>query len=482
MGRPATATDHAAPRVAPWRRRSTAAGGFAPRTARARRPSWWSTTGSAGSATRPGADSHADVVDAVVDLDGALVLPAFVDAHAHLSHTGMGLRGVDLAGTTSVSQALRAIEDAARRRGGRPVFALNWQEHDWAEDRRADRGRARPGQLRGRGLRVAHRRALRGGLQRPGDDAPAPTGSTAGRATGSSPATPRTPPGPPSTPPAAPSSAATTSRTPCAPRPAQGIAVVHECGGPLLTSAGDFADVLELGRRPRPPPHRRLLGRGGHRPRAGPGAGRRCTAPRASAGDLNIDGSIGSHTAHLRERLRRRPRLPRHGLPVQRRRARPRRGLRRRRHPERVPRHRRRRHGHRAGRATRPPPTRRARRRARHPTPARARRDGRRRRHRHGWRASAWSPACSRPSTRSGEVRPGCTRPASAATGCPARTRSRRWRPPGSASRSAPTHRSPPSTPGARSGPPSSTTRADAAARRRDRRRGAHRRRVRRGP
>ena len=83
----------------------------------------------------PGADGHADVVDAEVDLDGALVLPAFVDAHAHLSHTGMGLRGVDLAGTTSTTEALRAIEDAVRRHGGRPLFALNWQEHDWAEDR-----------------------------------------------------------------------------------------------------------------------------------------------------------------------------------------------------------------------------------------------------------------------------------------------------------------------------------------------------------
>ena len=38
-------------------------------------------------------------------------------------------------GTTSVAEALRAIEDAGRRAGGRPVFALNWQEHDWAEDR-----------------------------------------------------------------------------------------------------------------------------------------------------------------------------------------------------------------------------------------------------------------------------------------------------------------------------------------------------------
>ncbi|HRA25913.1 amidohydrolase family protein, partial [Ornithinibacter sp.] len=75
-----------------------------------------------------GAARHRDGVDTVVDLDGGLVLPAFVDAHVHLSHTGMGLRGVDLGATTSVAQALRRIEEAARRHGGRPIFAFGWQE------------------------------------------------------------------------------------------------------------------------------------------------------------------------------------------------------------------------------------------------------------------------------------------------------------------------------------------------------------------
>ena len=39
---------------------------------------------------------HADAVDEVVELDGALVTPTFVDAHVHLSQTGQGLAGVDL--------------------------------------------------------------------------------------------------------------------------------------------------------------------------------------------------------------------------------------------------------------------------------------------------------------------------------------------------------------------------------------------------
>ena len=46
---------------------------------------------------------HLDGVARVVDLNGALVLPAFVDAHVHLSHTGLGLRGGDLRPTRSVA-------------------------------------------------------------------------------------------------------------------------------------------------------------------------------------------------------------------------------------------------------------------------------------------------------------------------------------------------------------------------------------------
>src|SRR5690242_20493651 len=78
---------------------------------------------------------HADAVDQVVELDGALVTPAFVDAHAHVSQTGATLRGVDLGDTRSVAQALSRIEDAARAAQGRPVFAPNWDQGAWAEGR-----------------------------------------------------------------------------------------------------------------------------------------------------------------------------------------------------------------------------------------------------------------------------------------------------------------------------------------------------------
>ena len=80
---------------------------------------------------------------------------------------------------------------------------------------------------------------------------------------------------------------------------ARGIAVVHECGGPLLTSAADFADVLELGRHPHLP---RTVGYWAEAV-TDPEQARALVALHGAAGlagDLNIDGSIGSHTASLR--------------------------------------------------------------------------------------------------------------------------------------------------------------------------------------
>ena len=246
-----------------------------------------------------GADGHADVVDDVVDLDGALVLPAFVDAHAHLSHTGMGLRGVDLAGTTSTTEALRAIEDAVRRHGGRPLFALNWQEHDWAEDRAltaAELDRAAFGgvvyasRIDGHSAVVSSALAMISGADRLdgwlGDGLVARDAKNAARAAFD----------------AARSADQRRDDIEDALRvaAARGIATVHECGGPLLTSAGDFADVLELGRRPDLP---RTVGYWAEAV-TDPEQARALVALHGAAGlggDLNIDGSIGSHTAHLRE-------------------------------------------------------------------------------------------------------------------------------------------------------------------------------------
>lgn len=83
-----------------------------------------------------------DGVDDVVDLDGALVTPGFVDAHAHVLETGFVLEGVDLsprAGITSLAAALDAVAAAARdaRAAGRaePLTGHGWDESTWPEGR-----------------------------------------------------------------------------------------------------------------------------------------------------------------------------------------------------------------------------------------------------------------------------------------------------------------------------------------------------------
>lgn len=81
------------------------------------------------------AAGHAPNADQVVELDGALVTPAFVDAHAHVTETGLALTGVDLSAATSLADALHRVEDAGRRGGGRPILGHGWDERRWPEQR-----------------------------------------------------------------------------------------------------------------------------------------------------------------------------------------------------------------------------------------------------------------------------------------------------------------------------------------------------------
>lgn len=80
--------------------------------------------------------------DEVVDLDGALVTPGFVDAHVHVLETGLALESVDLsagAGVRSVADALEAVRRAVRERpasaADQPLLGFGWDEQDWPEGR-----------------------------------------------------------------------------------------------------------------------------------------------------------------------------------------------------------------------------------------------------------------------------------------------------------------------------------------------------------
>ncbi|WP_456824691.1 amidohydrolase [Cellulomonas sp. P5_E12] len=90
-----------------------------------------------------GADDTADGMvsraDEVIDLDGALVAPGFVDAHVHVLETGLALESVDLspeAGVHTLADALDAVHRAAAiTPTGSPVLGFGWDELRWPEGR-----------------------------------------------------------------------------------------------------------------------------------------------------------------------------------------------------------------------------------------------------------------------------------------------------------------------------------------------------------
>jgi predicted amidohydrolase YtcJ len=241
---------------------------------------------------------HADAVDEVVDLDGALVTPAFVDAHAHLSQTGAVLRGVDVAGAASLAEALARVEAASRASGGRPLYAPNWDERLWPEQRpatAAELDRASHGgvvympRVDGHSAVVSSALAAASGAR--GSDGWLGDGLVARDAhhvareafnAATSPAQRR-----------ADIDLALSSAA------AAGIGLVQENGGRILSSADDFADVLAAGERGDGP---QTLGYWAQLVSTEQEAREALalTGAHGLGGDLNADGSIGSRTAHLR--------------------------------------------------------------------------------------------------------------------------------------------------------------------------------------
>lgn len=79
-----------------------------------------------------GTDADAPSADRTVELDGALVTPAFVDAHVHTTHTGFALTELDLSGVRSAAQLLEALAGAASRLpAGAVVLGHGWDDSTW---------------------------------------------------------------------------------------------------------------------------------------------------------------------------------------------------------------------------------------------------------------------------------------------------------------------------------------------------------------
>ncbi|WP_284762462.1 amidohydrolase family protein [Arthrobacter sp. efr-133-R2A-63] len=80
------------------------------------------------------ATSIADSSMEVIDLRGALLAPAFVDSHMHLTETGIAAGSLQLAGVRSARELLDAVARAAKDLGASgSVLGHGWDESAWGE-------------------------------------------------------------------------------------------------------------------------------------------------------------------------------------------------------------------------------------------------------------------------------------------------------------------------------------------------------------
>ena len=239
------------------------------------------------------AQTHVDSADWVVGLGGALVTPAFVDAHVHVLESGLAQESVDLIGCASLVECLDRVARHARSRPGEPILGRGWDERSWPEARpptRAELDRA-AGSVVAYLARVdAHSAVVSTGLlaEVPAIvDAPGfadglvrrEAHHLARRATRDT---------------ITPDRRRTLQRATLRRAAELGIGAIHEIAAPHIAGSEDLRGVLSLADSANSPT---VVGYWGATGAGVALAGELGCA--GAAGDLNIDGSLGSHTARL---------------------------------------------------------------------------------------------------------------------------------------------------------------------------------------
>lgn len=81
------------------------------------------------------ATSIADSSMEVIDLQGALLAPGFVDSHVHVTETGIALAGLQLAGVRSATELLDAVAafSLSASSADGPVLGHGWDESTWSD-------------------------------------------------------------------------------------------------------------------------------------------------------------------------------------------------------------------------------------------------------------------------------------------------------------------------------------------------------------
>ena len=67
------------------------------------------------------------------DFDGCVIGPAFVDAHVHLTPTGISLLALDLHGVTTAADLLLAVNTYAQAHPGRVIWGHGFEPHDFVD-------------------------------------------------------------------------------------------------------------------------------------------------------------------------------------------------------------------------------------------------------------------------------------------------------------------------------------------------------------
>lgn len=242
------------------------------------------------------AQAYVDAADEVVDLRGALVTPGFVDAHVHATSTGLTLTGLDLSRTSSLREALDLLEARARSLRGATIIGHGWDETRWPEGRpptRDEVDRASWGSVVYLSRIDVHSAVVSSALvaqvpgvrDEPGWDATGPVSRQAHHVVreailGAIGAGQR-------------GRAHEVTRAHAA---SLGIVALHEMAGPTISSEDDLADLLALAQSE---PGPLVTGYWGQLAAEGGIDRAQALGAVGVAGDLFIDGAIGSRTACL---------------------------------------------------------------------------------------------------------------------------------------------------------------------------------------
>ncbi len=245
-------------------------------------------------ADQPARALHPDAE--IVDLDGAFVAPGFVDAHVHTTALGLKLIGLDLSDARSLRECLDRLRSFAAATPDRMIWGHGWDDSTWPEARPPTVGEiddAAPDRLVYLSRIDSHSAVCSSSLlaATPGVDR-APGFSRASLtadahhqvrlvALNSLSARQRD----------------RARRSALDSAAANGIVAVHECGGPYIGGSTDFRELLALEHGVE------VRGYWGERAETAEQATALVaeTGAHGLAGDLFVDGALGSHTAWLHE-------------------------------------------------------------------------------------------------------------------------------------------------------------------------------------